>query len=164
MKRKIIIIVLIVSLALNIGVILSFGRHWMLKREFRKGPEGENSWIKNRIKKELNLTDEQVKVMEQDRLELRQLTAPIKDDLRKKRAQLFTLLNDDKVDNAKVDKLIDEISLLQAKVEKTVINHLSSMRKNLTPEQRSRFRSFMQKGLPGMPPEGMSRDMDRDKQ
>lgn len=152
MKKKIMTVVLILSLGLNLGVLITVGRHWLYRREFKKGP-GENSWFKKKMQKELNLTEAQVTFMEQDRKNIDQEITSIKEELKKKRAELFTLLDANPVDNAKVDKLIDTISLLQAKIEKTVVNHLAIMKKNLTPEQQQKFKAMMPKGFMGPPPD-----------
>lgn len=146
MRKKITIIVLILSLGLNLGILATIGRHWFNKREFRKGP-GENSWLKRKMQKELNLTEAQVSIMEQDRKNISQEIKSIKEELKSKRIELFTLLDADPVDSVKVDKLIDTISLLQAKIEKTVVGHLAAMKKNLTPEQRQKFKAMMPKGF-----------------
>ncbi len=152
MRRKIITIILILSLGLNLGVLATFGRHWLKRREFRKGPE-ESSWLKRKMRKELNLTDSQVGLMEQNRKNIRQEIKPIKEELKRKRAELFTLLEANPVDSAKVDKLIDAISLLQARIEKTVIKHLVTMKKNLSPAQQQKFKTMMPKGFMGPPPD-----------
>lgn len=152
MKKKITIIVLILSLGLNLGVFATFGRHWLKRREFRKGPE-ESSWLKRKMRKELNLTNSQVALMEQSRKNIGQEIKPIKEELKRKRVELFTLLEANPVDSAKVDKLIDAISLLQARIEKTVVNHIATMKKNLTPEQQQKFKAMMPKGFMGPPPD-----------
>jgi Spy/CpxP family protein refolding chaperone len=152
MKNKILTVILILSLGLNLGVLVTFSRHWLNRREFNKGP-GESSWFKRKMQKELKLTDAQVALMEQDRKNVDQEIRSIRGELKRKRAELFTLLEANPVDSAKVDKLIDAISLLQARIEKTVVNHLATMKKNLTPEQQQRFKAMMPKGFMGPPPD-----------
>lgn len=137
--------ILILSLGLNIGIIVTFGHHWFMEREFRKGP-GESRWLKDKMKKELNLTDEQVKFMEQDRAALRQEIKVIREELQKKRSELFTQVNAEKVDNQKIDQLINDITQLQVKVEKGIIGHLLNMKTHLTPEQQKKLTAAMQKG------------------
>ncbi|MDD5492987.1 MAG: periplasmic heavy metal sensor [bacterium] len=152
MKNKILAIILILSLGLNLGVLATFSRHWLNKRDFRKGP-GENNWHKRKIQKELNLTAAQVDFMEQDRKNIDQEIKSIRKELRKKRVELFTMLDTDPVDSVKADKLIDAISSLQAKIEKIVVSHLVTMKKNLTPEQQQKFKTIMPKGFMAPPPD-----------
>lgn len=152
MKNKIITIVLILSLGLNLGVVVTFSRHWLNRREFKKGP-GENNWLKRKMQKELNLTEAQVTFMEQDRKKIDQEIKPVRAELKIKRAELFALLDADPVDSGKADKLIDAISSLQAKIEKTVVGHLVTMKKNLTPEQQKKFKTIMPRGFIASPPD-----------
>jgi Spy/CpxP family protein refolding chaperone len=152
MKRKLMTIVLVLSLGLNLGIIFTFGHHWFMEREFRKGP-GESSWFKNKMKKELNLTDEQVNFMEQDRAAIHQEVKALREELQKKRSELFKLVDAEKVDNQKIDHLINDLAQLQVKLEKVIIGHLLTMKSHLTPEQQKKLREAMKKGPMKMPPE-----------
>lgn len=156
MKKKLVITVLVLSLGLNLGIIITFGHHWLTKREFRRGPE-ESSWRKNKMKKELNLTDEQVKFMEQDRQIIDKEVRPIKEELQKKRKELFALLDVDNMDKAKIDQMINDLAQLQIKMEKTVIGHLITMRQHLTPDQQKKLKVIMQRGFMKMPPDMMEK-------
>lgn len=157
MKSKVLTIILILSLGLNLGILATFSHHWLNKRDFKKGP-GENNRLKRKMQKELNLTDAQVDFMEQDRQNIDQEIKSIRKELRKKRIELFTMLDAEPVDSAKADKLIDTISSLQAKIEKTVVGHLVTMKKNLTPEQQQKFRAIMPKGFMAPPPDMPGKD------
>jgi Spy/CpxP family protein refolding chaperone len=158
MKNKVLTVILILSLGLNLGVVVTFSRHWLSRRDFKKGP-GENTWLKRKMQKELNLTEAQVTFMEQHRKNIDQELKPIRQELKRKRAELFALLDADPVDSAKADKLIDSISSLQAKIEKTVVGHLVTMKKNLTSEQQQKFKAIMPRGFMAPPPDqpGMGR-------
>ncbi|MDD5131752.1 MAG: Spy/CpxP family protein refolding chaperone [bacterium] len=157
MKNKIITVILVLSLGLNLGVVARISRHWLNKRDFKKG-QSENNWLKKKMQKELNLTDAQSAFMEQDRKNIDQEIKSIRAELGKKRAELFTMLDADPVDSAKADKLIDAISSLQAKIEKIVVGHLVTVKKNLTPEQQQRFKTIMPRGFMAPPPVQPDRD------
>ena len=152
MKRKLMTILLVLSLGLNVGIIVTFGHHWFIEREFKKGP-GESNWLKNKMKKELNLTDPQIKFMEADREALHKEIKSIREQLQKKRSELFTLVDAEKVDNKKVDILINDLAQLQVKIEKVIIGHLLNMKTQLTPEQQKKLKEAMQKGPMKVPPE-----------
>jgi len=145
MKTKIMTALLAGSLGFNIAVLATFGHHWIMKKRLERRPQ-EISWHRHRIKKMLKLTDEQAQAMEQGRMELQKTIEPIRKELQTKREVLFTLLNADNVDKAKVDALVTDISALQLKIEKTVIEHSIALRNNLTPEQRQKFKACFQKG------------------
>ncbi|MCB4792551.1 MAG: Spy/CpxP family protein refolding chaperone [Elusimicrobia bacterium] len=149
MKIKLLMVLLLLSLGFNLGVFVTFGHHCLLKKYFEKGPK-ESSWHKNKIKKMLNLSEEQALYMEKDRKALQDTINPLKDELKAKRAELFAMLDSDSIDNSKVDKLIGEISVLQMKIEKNVVDHSLNIRKQLTPEQQKKFKEFLKKGFEKM--------------
>jgi Spy/CpxP family protein refolding chaperone len=155
MKTKVIAALLILSLGFNFAVIITFSHHWFRPQEFNRPPFERlpkgNSWHADRMRKMLSLTDEQVKLLEQDREELHKTLAPVSDELEAKRTELFTVLNADNVDTTKVDTLINAISLLQAKMERTIVGHSVTIRKFLTPEQQKKFRALLPKDLKRMP-------------
>ncbi len=146
MKNKALTIILILSLGLNLGVLARFSRHWLNRRDFKRGPR-EHSWMKKKMQKELNLTESQCALMEQGRNNIDQELKSLREELKRKRIELFTALDTEPVDNVKVGQLIDNISALQAKIEKTVLGHLITMRKGLTPEQQQKFKAMMPRGF-----------------
>lgn len=152
MKTKIIVILLVLSVAFNLGIIVTFGYHKLSRRDFRKEFDRAGGH-RNRMQKMFNLSEEQARFMDKDRGEIQKENKPIMDELEKKRTELFTLLNADKVDNTKVEKLINDIALLQVKIEKNVVSHLIKIRKNLTPQQQEKFKTIIPKGFMRMPPE-----------
>jgi len=149
MRSKILMILLILSVGFNIGVLATFGHHWLMKKEFDKWPK-ESSWHMSKFKKMLNLSDEQALSLEKDRKILQDTITPIRVELKNKRTELFNLLDTDNIDNVKLDKLIADISALQMAIEKNVIEHSVNVRKNLTPEQQKKFKAFLKKGFERM--------------
>lgn len=152
MKTRIMIILLILSLGLNLGVFATFGRHWLLKKEFGRGHR-EDRWLRDRMQKELKLTDKQMEFIERNRGEIHKETKLIREGLQKKREELFDLVAADTVDEVKINTLINDLALLQTKMEKTIIGHLLNMKKNLTPEQQKKLKAVMQKGFARRPPD-----------
>jgi len=149
-KRKLLLLLFSLSLAFNFAVIATFGHHWMMKRCFEKGP---GPMMEHKLKKMLGLTDQQAQLMEKDREEMKKSMEPMREEPQKKREELFTLVDADVTDNARIDKLVNDISTLQSKIEKTVVAHSIKVKKNLTPEQRKKFREFLQKNFK-KPPHG----------
>lgn len=153
MKKKLLLVLLAVSLAFNLAVLITFGHHSMMRRSFEKGPEGASVFFKDKFKKTLGLSDQQAELMEKERSEMKKAMQPLRDGLQKKREELFALIDEENVDNAKVDKLIGEISSLQADIEREVVKHSIGIRKNMTPEQRVKFNEFLKKHFK-KPPHG----------
>lgn len=146
MKTKIMAAVLVLSLGFNLAVIATFGHHWLESREFGK-PHKPGAWHVKKMQKRLNLTDEQSRFMETNMEDLQKTIDPVRAELEGKRKELFTLLDGDTVDPVKVDKIIGDISLLQMKIEKTVVENSIVVRQHLTPEQRAKFKEFLKKGM-----------------
>ncbi len=152
MKNKGLTIILILSLGLNIGVLARFSRHWLSRRGYKERPR-ESNWMRKKMQKELCLSDAQVGFVEQDRKNIDQELKAVREELKRKRIELFTALDSEPVDQVKVDKLIDTVSSLQARIEKTVMAHLIKMKKNLTPEQQQKFKAIMPRGFMPPPPD-----------
>ena len=153
MKKKLLLVLLAVSLAFNLAVIATFGHHWMMRKCFAKNPEGGPMFFNPKFEKSLGLTDKQAEFLEKDRAEMKKIMEPMRDELRNKREELFTLIDEEKVDNAKVDKLIGEISSMQANIEREVVKHSIGIKQNMTPEQRAKFKEFLHKHFK-KPPHG----------
>ncbi len=152
MNKKLVLILLAVSLAFNLAVVLTFGHHWIMKRYFERG-HGPHMFFQNKLKKMLDLTDQQVAQMEKDHQEMKKTMDPLREELQKKREELFTLVDTDPVDEKKVDELINDISLSQAKIEKAIISRSINMRKDMTPEQQKKFKEFIHKNFKNGPPQ-----------
>lgn len=149
MNTKLLKILLILSLGFNLGIVITFGHHWLMRKEFKKWPE-ESSRHKKFMHKTLGLTDEQAKLMDNNRESLEKEIFPLKEELKKKRLELASLLDADTVDNSKIETLTADISLLQMKIEKNVINNSINIRKILTIEQQKKFKAFLKKGFQNM--------------
>ena len=151
MKKKLILILLAVSLAFNLAVIGTFGHHFMMRNMFGRGP-GEGPLHKHALGKMLGMSDAQVQLMEKDREEMRKLMQPMREELQKNREELFALVDADNVDTVKVDAIVNQISTLQGKIEKTLVSHSIKIRKNMTSEQRKKFTEFIRTSFKKMPP------------
>ena len=163
MRKRILVVLLVISAGFNVGVLATFGHHWL----FKITPE---SWRAGRMHRQLGLSNEQAGAMKKDREEMKKVIEPMRSELQKKREELFAALGEDTINNAKIDKLITEIAALQMNLEKTLIDRSINFRKNLTPEQQKKFaqvlkrtskrKSFM--GKMGFEP-GPGPDMMREK-
>jgi len=150
MKTKVLLILLIISVGLNLGVLIEHGHYWMMRREFAVRKDGLQH--AKRLQKKLNLTEDQVKLVAADHDKMVKIIDPIKEQLKAKRIELMTILAADNVDEAQANKLIGDISALQMKLEKTVLDNAINMRKNLTPEQQKKFKEMLHKDFDNTTP------------
>jgi Spy/CpxP family protein refolding chaperone len=143
MKRRILFTFLVLSLALNVGVVGSIGYHLLRHGE---GPRS-NAEFRHHMQRALKLTDEQANTLEKDHAALEASLQPVKTTLENKRMELLSLLDSEQVYTPKIDALIGSISELQITIEKNVIQHSFVLKKSLTPEQQRRFNALFRKGF-----------------
>lgn len=93
-----------------------------------------------------NLTDEQLKKMEPLRLDFQKKSMEIKNQIKVKEAQLVTVTTGDKINKDEAYKIIDEISVLKANLQKAKLDHRLAVRAILTPEQQLAFDMHGMKG------------------
>ena len=100
------------------------------------------------------LSEEQQEQIKTLRTEHMKAVQPLRNQLGEKKARLRTLTTADKVNMTEVNKVIDEIGMLQTKMMKLKVQHQQSIRGLLTDEQRVFFDSH-QPGHDGPRHEGM---------
>jgi Spy/CpxP family protein refolding chaperone len=152
MKSKGLLIALIVSLGLNLGAAGIFAYRTFSRDRFK--PPFHS------LKKELNLSKEQI-----DSITVRmeasfQQTEPIREELDEKRAQMLALLKEPELDTIKVNVLFSQVAELQTQLEKRMFTDLFEVKDLFTPEQQTKFFEMVKKNMfrgrgplpPMMPP------------
>lgn len=151
MKMKIITIMLILSLGFNVGVLFFFGNHFLMKKSFSgKRHFQEDHWLKDTMRRECALTDEQAQKLEKEREGFEASIRPLKKELQQKRKELFAAVAGE-LPEVKTDQLIQDLTRLQIQMEKSVIAHMGEVKKSLTPEQQKKFLEMIEKGPMRMP-------------
>ncbi len=147
MKRWILPLLLVISLGVNIGFLL----HWAWPRivpghAVGRGPL-RSGWHASPMKRHLGLNAGQVRQMESERQQVLAQIRPLQDQLRQKRRQLLILLKRGEVPQVELDFALDEISRLQAAVEKAFILHSLKMKGHFSPDQTRKFETYLERGL-----------------
>lgn len=96
-----------------------------------------------RIKKELNLTPDQVKQMEAIHKDFMDTTKATRDDIKAKMAQMLDLWTADQPDAAAIKDLASQMETERAQIRDTAIDHLISAMAILTPDQRTKIRNWI---------------------
>lgn len=149
MKSKILIILLIISLAVNAGIIASMAFHANAIRRFVRGEpfEMKHNPIVRSIERKMGLskiqTDEVNKIMSQAMEEVK----PLRQQIMEKRKELIPVLTSDKIDKGREKKLLDEIFVLQRQVEEKTIDNMAMIRQKMTPEQKQKMDKFVEKRM-----------------
>jgi len=106
------------------------------------GP-GMGAWWKNsEIVSKLQLSDDQVKKIEQTFLDHRLKLVDLRADLEKQELRLHPLLDSDQPDEAKVGALIDQITSARGKLEKENAMMMLAIRRCLTVDQWKKLQAF----------------------
>jgi Spy/CpxP family protein refolding chaperone len=143
MKDKVILIIMIVSLAFNLGVLAMFGT--FIIRGYISHHQGP--LIEEDMKRRLDLTPEQEEEIEEIRGEMHNEIEPLRKEMEKKRREAFNLLQEPELDIEKRDRLFTEIADLQIQIEMAMFNHLHGIKGELTPEQQEIFLDTMEERI-----------------
>jgi Spy/CpxP family protein refolding chaperone len=105
--------------------------------------------LKEGIYKELNLTSEQQKKLEENRKEQRQKSSQLRTTMMEKEKQMQQALKDPGVTREKIEPLVKEIKSLQAQLIDQRVSGIFAVKEILTPEQNSKLHQLMEKRKEG---------------
>jgi Spy/CpxP family protein refolding chaperone len=105
--------------------------------------------IKEGIYKDLNLTPEQQKKLEDNRKAQREETTQLRTAMRAKEKELQQALKDPAVTKAGVQPLVNEIKSLQGQLIDHRVSGIFAVKQILTPEQIAKFNQLMEKRKDG---------------
>jgi Spy/CpxP family protein refolding chaperone len=101
---------------------------------WQEGDEGGGNWTR-----QLNLTDDQVKKMRDERTQQQKDMVKLRADMETAHIDLWNEVNADSPDTSKIEKLTKQIGEDQGKILGDRINTLVYMRSILTPEQKKKM-------------------------
>ncbi len=140
MKQKILLFALILSLGLNIALIVGRGyRHW----KFYPGR------LPAELNSQLRLSQVQKEKMRSLELENRKKIDPLRKEIETKSEELLALLKVSTSPGEEIRKKIEEISVLQCDLHKSMVEDMLEKRDILTPEQQEKFFSIITKRFGG---------------
>ena len=133
MKNKILIVVLILSLGVNLGLILTF--------VFRIGETSasECGWHCAALRQRFHLTRDQIEALENRRADMQKKIMPMQEELKRKRLELLALQEGENLDTAKLDSLLAVMSRLQYEIERAVFLHMNEVKGIFSKVQQVQF-------------------------
>jgi Spy/CpxP family protein refolding chaperone len=147
MDKKVLIIILIVSVAINLATMFTFGYFWWTRqtsrREFLARPHMVPDWQHTRFVRELKLNDDQIEQIRKANEEMRNALRPLREELFEKRRELMSLVREKEPDRRRADALLEEIALLQARHDEYIFDRLFMMKSILTPEQQRKLGALL---------------------
>jgi len=105
--------------------------------------------LKESIYKELNLTPQQQKKLEENRKVQAEKASQLRTVTREKEKELQQALKDPAITRAKVEPLVNEIKSLQAQLIDQRVSGIFAVKEILSPEQIAKFNQLMEKGKEG---------------
>ena len=117
--------------------------------QMQGGDKPAGGRFKENIYKELNLTPEQQKKLEENRQAQREKTSQLRTAMKEKERQLQQTLKDPAVTRANVEPLVNKIKSLQAQLIDQRVSGIFAVKEILTPEQITKLNRLMEKRKEG---------------
>ena len=147
MDKKVLIIILIISVAINLATMFTLGYFWWTRhasrRDFLTRPHMDPDWQHTRFVRELRLSDDQIAQIRKANEEMRNAMHPLREELFEKRRELMSLVREKETNRSRADTLLEEISLLQARHDEFIFDRLLAMKSILTPEQQAKLGALL---------------------
>ena len=140
-KKKIFNIALIFLLIINISAVLTMiYNKWLRVQSSGIAEEPAVPLLQN----ELKLSEAQAENLEKSRLSFEKELESVNYTLTEKRLKLLDYIRSSESDTYSTNKLIDEIALLQADIQKKAIRNLIREKNSLTSEQQQKYFSVFE--------------------
>lgn len=137
MKEKLWKVGLILLIVINVSALLTFAyNRWL--REAGERPAASPA-LADPLTGQLCLSGHQEKCIRDIRFAFDSEIGKIQAQMREKRRAMVEEMKRESPDSASIDKLIEEISVLQAEIQKKAVLNLLKEKEVLTPEQKETF-------------------------
>jgi Spy/CpxP family protein refolding chaperone len=150
-------IALAVSLIFNLSFLGAAGYCYYMKNACWVSPLGVKMQKNKFIYEELSLRPDQIKKMRDKAISFRAEIDRRREDIARKRGQLFNLMRADTPDAKAIKATLSEINGMQEQVEWMVTAHILEVKASLEKEQQKKFLDLIQSAIakgrqPGWPP------------
>jgi Spy/CpxP family protein refolding chaperone len=146
MKSKWLTIVLILSLAINAGVLVSMGYHYYVNASTSSTAPCPMSPGDSHLYQSLGLSNTQLAKIDPLAREFHGRIAELGVAMEGKKELLLNLLAKDG-DPASIENLRREMAGIQDEIQKEVIMHITELKKILNPDQQQRFFDLMRQSM-----------------
>jgi len=133
MKNKILASGLALTVVINVSALVTFAYHRWLR------PQGKDAVSSPALEEHLCLSGEQKTCFKDLMASYHAEVKEIQSQLQEKRRLLVEEMKKETLDQASIDKIVEETSRLQAEIQKKAVAHLFQEKKLLTPEQKGRY-------------------------
>jgi len=147
MKSKWLTVVLVLSLAINAGVLVSTGYHYYVNASTPSSAPCPMSPGDSHLYQSLGLSNLQLAKMEPLAQKFHGRLAELGSAMEEKKETLIALLQKDS-DPVSIENLRKEMAGIQDDIQKEVITHIMESKKILDPNQQQRFFELMRQSMP----------------
>ena len=149
MRPKWLILILILSLAINAGVLVSMGYHYYVNASTPSSAPCPMSPGDSHLYQSLGLSRAQLSEMEPLAQKFHARLAELGSRMEQKKEALTDLLQKES-DPASIENLRKEMAGIQDEIQKEVITHIVESKKILDPKQQQRFFDLMRQSMTRM--------------
>lgn len=146
MKTNFLKLILVVSLALNISILGTAGYLYYKNSKYVSAPFGKKI-NKEFLFKELSLSSEQKKMIEQKSIPFRAEIEGMKGEIVKKRKSLIDLIRQENPDREAIDNVIAEINKIQEEIQRMIVIHILEEKSLFDRGQQKKFLDFIENAM-----------------
>ena len=146
MKSKWLTVVLVLSLSINAGVLVSMGYHYYVNASTPSTAPCPMSPGDSHLYQSLGLSNAQLAKMEPLAQKFHGRIAELGAAMEGKKETLTDLLQKDS-DPVKIENLRKEMAGIQDEIQKEVITHITELKKILDPDQQQRFFNLIRQSM-----------------
>ena len=146
MKSKWLTVVLVLSLAINAGVLVSMGYHYYVNASDKSSAPCPMSPGDSHLYQSLGLSKAQLAKMDPLAQKFHGRLAELGSAMEEKKEVFVTLLQKNS-DPVKIENLRKEMAGIQDEIQKEVITHITELKKILDPDQQQRFFDLMRQSM-----------------
>lgn len=148
MKKRLLIIAMVILFVINITALttLSYNR-WLKPKPTDSQIGPSDTW--RAVQTQVSLSQQQLKRMQGLRFSFEKEIESFRQQMWEKRNSLIEEARNPSPDLERLDKIIEELSELQAKVQKKTIRNLLKDKKLLAPWQQERYFSLFERHMHG---------------
>src|SRR4030042_6137174 len=146
MKSKWLTVVLVLSLAINAGVLASMGYHYYVNASTSSTAPCPMSPGDSHLYQSLGLSNAQLAKIDPLAQKFHGRLAELGAVMEEKKETFITLLQENS-DPVKIENLRKEMAVIQDEIQKEVITHITELRKILDPDQQQRFFDLMRQSM-----------------
>jgi Spy/CpxP family protein refolding chaperone len=149
MKKKGLMVVLVLSLAINASILGTMGYEYYQKKHPAQSAPCPISPAHQHLYQDLGLSVSQLAQMEPIAGKFHERVADLGGAMKGKNSRLVELLGQKDVDPGQIEGLRKEMAGIQDGIQKEVIAHILESKKILDPKQQERFFALMRQSMAG---------------